>query len=217
MSLTTTVYFIRHGEIDNPREVFYGRSLDLQLTDIGKDQIRRLAQEIKRKGIVVNAIYASPLRRAVQSAQIIGGVFNNPPLFKEQDLIDVDIPALVGHPVAEREQIHMQGTDEYDEEFVEKGNESRNHIVERMMKVVKRVREENQGKTILIISHGDPLRLLLFGITYSDQIPPSMGELRRSYYPEKGGGWRMVFNKEGNILKTEFIEPEGIIKKEKEK
>lgn len=216
MSLTT-IYFIRHGEIDNPTKVFYGRSLDLKLTDKGKDQLSKLAQKIKEKGVMVNSIYSSPLKRALQSAQIIGEAFNNPPIFKEQDLIDVDIPALVGHPVVEREQIHAQGTDEYDQEFVKKGNEPRKYIIERMMKIVKRIREENQGKTILIVSHGDPLRFLLFGITHSNQIPPPMGELKRSYYPEKGGGWKMVFNKDGNILETKFIEPEVVIKKEKEK
>lgn len=205
----TTIYFIRHGEIDNPLNVLYGRSLDLQLNEKGKEQLKNLAEEIKKSGVTVDAIYTSPLSRAVDSAYIIGRVFNNPPIAIEEDLIEVDIPALVGHPNSEIDEIHAKGIDEYSKEFVKKGNESRDQIVERMMKATKKIREKNLGKTIFAISHGDPLRFLLFGLTHQNSKTPSMNELKRFDYPKRGEGYKIIFDSMGNILHIEFIKNEN--------
>lgn len=201
----TTIYFIRHGQIDNPKKIMYGGLLDLPLTEEGKQQIHHLAEWLKSTGVKIDAIYTSSLSRTRDSAGILADVLDKPPIFIETGLIDTKIPALVGHPNSEKYQIYARGTDEYSDEFVKKGNESRAQLVQRMVNVFEKIRKENIGKTVVIVGHGDPFRFLLFYLENPNKQVPFMGELRRLYYPPKGKGWKMVFDKDGKILDTEFI------------
>lgn len=212
----TTMYFIRHGEILNTKKEFYGRSVDLPLIDEGREQSRRIAEVIKSSGAEVGKIYTSPLVRTRETAKGIAQTLEELPIILVDGLTDVYIPALVGHPISERDEIHARGEDEYSGKYVEKGNESREQIAERMLREVKKIREENIGKTVIVVGHGDPLRFLLFCLNNPDKPVPSIGELKRSYYPEKAEGWRMVFDENGQIIERELITREGNIKLEKE-
>lgn len=214
--INTTIYFIRHGEIDNPQQVMYGRSIDFHLTEEGRQQTRTMAEQLNSAGIKLEKICTSPLNRTVESANIMAAVFNNAPILKEEDLTDVYIPALVGHPQREREEIHARGQDEYSGEFLRKGNESREEVAERMLKIVEQIRRENAGRTVAVLSHGDPLRFLLFCLENPDKPIPPMGELLQSYYPQKGEGWKMVFDKNGKIIERQLVTREGNINLKKE-
>lgn len=211
----TTIYFIRHGKIDNPHNVYPGRVIDLHLTEEGKRQIRALAKKIKNSEEKLDAIYASPIARALETVAIIAQEVDGAPIFQEELLTEVDIPALVGHPLTERDAIHMKGIDEYSGEYIAKGNESREEIAERMLRAFKKIHRDNMGKTVIIISHGDPLRFFLFRLANPDKQIPPIGELASSYFPDNGEGWKMVFDKDGRILETEFITREGNIKEKK--
>lgn len=199
----TTIYFIRHGAVDNPKNVYYGRTIDVPLTDGGKEFILCIAEKIKSKD-KIDAIYSSPLRRAFDSAKIIASI-NNCEVIKEEDLIEVDIPALVGHPLSEQYELHSKGIDEYNEEFIKKGNESREYVAERMLRVFNKIYDKDKSKNIVMVSHGDPLCFLYFRLTKPDEnIPPVAGH-GKSYYPQKGEGWKMIFDDNKKILETEFI------------
>ena len=207
----TTIYFIRHGEILNPKKEFYGRSLDLLLSDEGRKQAQKIAEVIKSNGVKVSKIYTSPLNRAGETAKVIAQRIGEPiiPIIIGDGLTDVYIPVFIGHPISERDEIHNRGEDEYSRKYVERGNESREQIEKRMLREVKKIREENIGKTVIVISHGDPLRFLLYGLNNPDKPIPLIGKLKRSYYPEKGEGWKMVFDENGKIIEKEAITREG--------
>src|SRR5579864_5128475 len=72
-----TVYFVRHGE--NPanltREFSY-RLVDYPLTENGVRQAQETARYLRDRGIT--AVYASPLKRAMQTAQIIAAPLGLP-------------------------------------------------------------------------------------------------------------------------------------------
>jgi len=66
-----TVILVRHGESEgNIRRVMQGQ-LDLPLTDAGREQARLVAARIA--SMPVAAIYASPLSRAFETAEVIAG------------------------------------------------------------------------------------------------------------------------------------------------
>ena len=81
--------FLRHGESEaNLLEVFSNRGWKHPLTQNGRRQVEKLAEALHHCGVV--AIYTSPLRRAVESAQILG----------ERLMLPCDIePALVEYDV----------------------------------------------------------------------------------------------------------------------
>ena len=65
------LYLARHGESDwNVANRFQGVT-DRPLTDRGRTQAEELAQEVAGKGI--DAVYSSPLRRALDTAAIVAG------------------------------------------------------------------------------------------------------------------------------------------------
>ncbi|HZC04138.1 MAG TPA: histidine phosphatase family protein [Ktedonobacterales bacterium] len=72
-----TVHFVRHGE--NPANItreFSHRVVDYPLTERGVAQAQATARHFRGKDIA--AIYASPLRRAAQTADIIAASLNLP-------------------------------------------------------------------------------------------------------------------------------------------
>ncbi|MBQ9644824.1 MAG: histidine phosphatase family protein [Prevotella sp.] len=83
----TTLYLVRHGEtVDNARQIMQGQTQG-QLNDEGRRQAEKLAKRLA--GEHFDAIIASDLRRAVQTAEILAlphalGVVTTP-LLRERD------------------------------------------------------------------------------------------------------------------------------------
>src|SRR5262245_59241478 len=68
MSTTTHLYLARHGEVRGAGEVFYGHE-DLALSTHGAAQASALSAKLR--GVRFEAVYASDLTRAIETAAII--------------------------------------------------------------------------------------------------------------------------------------------------
>ena len=67
------LYIMRHGETDyNKQQLAQGAS-DIPLNETGKAQAADARKELAQKEIVFDAIYASPLIRAIETAEILTG------------------------------------------------------------------------------------------------------------------------------------------------
>lgn len=207
---TTTIYFFRHGKIHNPKKVFYGRHIPVQLSQEGQQGVKKFAQKLYKQHVHLDILYTSPLHRAVTTAHILAKALCIPSdnIVKLVELIDVHIPTLVGKPLTLRGEIHKSGIDEYSGIYEAAGHETRTAITHRMYSVVQRILKEQIGKTVGIVSHGDSLRFLLFKLLSKSEDIPSMGELKAIYYPPKGEGWRMSFDNKGNIIEAKLL-PDG--------
>jgi broad specificity phosphatase PhoE len=64
--MTTTVHLLRHGEVDNPDRVLYGRLPGYRLSELGRAQAELAAQFLAARPI--GHIVSSPLERAVETA-----------------------------------------------------------------------------------------------------------------------------------------------------
>lgn len=92
------VLLVRHGETDeNAVARFQGR-LDTRLNDRGRAQSRALAEELRGEGVV--ALYASPLRRARQTAQIVADALGLQPVLDER-LVEADAGDWSGRLIAD--------------------------------------------------------------------------------------------------------------------
>lgn len=67
-----TVIGIRHGEVHNPEGIIYSGLPGYGLSDLGRDQARQVADAVKDMNVV--ALYASPLDRAIETAQAIADI-----------------------------------------------------------------------------------------------------------------------------------------------
>jgi len=67
MSDTTTVHLLRHGEVDNPAGIIYGRLPGYHLTANGRAMADAAADYFAERAVV--ALFSSPLERAMETAR----------------------------------------------------------------------------------------------------------------------------------------------------
>ena len=148
----TQIILVRHGETEwNVKEVFRGR-IDIELNETGIKQAELLAEYLS--GIKIDAVYSSPLRRALKTAEMIASYHK----------LDVEIaPGLVDFDYGEWQSLaHQQVRDRYKELYAEWINspdrvkmpdgESLNDVRERAMGVVSDVIAKYEG-TVVLVSH----------------------------------------------------------------
>lgn len=64
-----TVHLVRHGEVENPKGIIYGRLPGFHLSERGQRQAAAAAAHLK--GADIGAVWASPLERAQETAKFI--------------------------------------------------------------------------------------------------------------------------------------------------
>ncbi|MFQ6039609.1 MAG: histidine phosphatase family protein [Candidatus Poribacteria bacterium] len=95
-----TLYLLRHGEsVANVERIFAARKIDPPLSDLGIQQATMQAKSLRKLSsssqFEFKALYASPLRRAKHTAEIVGEWCGLEPIFSE-DLMEVDVGVLDG-------------------------------------------------------------------------------------------------------------------------
>lgn len=64
--MSTTVHVVRHGEVENPQKILYGRQLGWRLSTRGQEMAQTLGQW--SKNLDLGALHVSPLQRAQETA-----------------------------------------------------------------------------------------------------------------------------------------------------
>ena len=165
----TNVMFIRHGDTDwNVEEIFRGRA-DVELNEIGIKQAELLAKYFADERIV--AIYSSPLKRALRTAEIIA-VSHHIDVITAPELIDFEYGEWQGlsHDTVKEKYEAL-----YDEWLtnphlvkVPKG-ESLDDVRKRATSLVDRIIIKHEG-TVALVSHrvvGKVLICALLGLDNS--------------------------------------------------
>ncbi|PID55344.1 MAG: hypothetical protein CSA58_12135 [Micrococcales bacterium] len=72
----TVVHLMRHGEVDNPAGILYGRLPGYGLSDLGRQMAKAVAGHLRDTGRDIVLLRASPLQRAQETAAPIAEVFD---------------------------------------------------------------------------------------------------------------------------------------------
>lgn len=67
--VSLTVIGVRHGEVHNPEGIIYSGLPGYGLSSLGRGQAREVGESLRAVGVV--ALYASPLDRAIETAEAI--------------------------------------------------------------------------------------------------------------------------------------------------
>jgi len=81
----------RHG-IAVAREEWEGKDVDRPLTEKGKRRVREVAAGLRRLDVRPTVIYASPARRALETAQLLHGLLARPSLMQLRDELLPEAP-----------------------------------------------------------------------------------------------------------------------------
>lgn len=159
----TTVHFIRHGEVDNPDNVYYGRLPGFPINENGKQCIEYTAKQLKRYPVA--AVYHSPMLRNQQSAEIIAQTLNVPST-EDERLIEI-ATFFEGQPRGEHERVphYPPAKAGYAETMAE--------IYERLADFIQEKVELHPDAHIVAVTHGGPIRIAelgLQGMPFTDAI-----------------------------------------------
>jgi broad specificity phosphatase PhoE len=138
----TTLLLVRHGETDwNAAGRLQGHT-DRPLNDHGRLQAEELAERLAGEG--ADAIYASDLSRAKQTAEIVGARLGLPVVI-DADLREKNWGNWEGLTGDERVQVEFEG-------------ESTKDHRERVLRAVRRIAERHPGQRVVVVTHGGSLR-----------------------------------------------------------
>ena len=149
---------VRHGHNDMIGEKLAGRMPDVHLNKEGVEQARRLA--IGFKEFPIKAVYASPLERAVETAQPIADAHDLPVEILPA-LMEIDFGEWQGQDLENlkkgREWKHVQGKPS---EFRFPGGESFLEAQKRVVQGLTLLSEQYAEKEIVVCAaHSDVIRL----------------------------------------------------------
>jgi 2,3-bisphosphoglycerate-dependent phosphoglycerate mutase len=155
----TTIVMVRHGETDWNRDNRFQGHADPPLNETGRAQARALARELG--GETFAAAYTSPLRRAAETARILGDSLCLEPV-PDMSLKEVDVGSWSGLTRTEVEERFSSGF----ARWLQYGHgwedgETYDELGERVVSGLLRIAGRHDGGRVLAVTHGGPIRSAL--------------------------------------------------------
>ncbi|MDQ5824201.1 MAG: histidine phosphatase family protein [Chloroflexota bacterium] len=195
------LYLVRHTDVHNPDDVFYGRLSRFGLSDLGRRQAERTASVLAE--VAVDAFYSSPQLRARQTARTLAAAHGEMPVRVSSLLAEVRT-AWQGRPHSELVTLHF----DFYNNPLDEADEKLHGIWDRINRFVRRVRRRHQGQTVVGVTHGDIVFLSKSGFR---GMPIAIESIRRrDFYPGKGSLTRLTFSNDLSQvfpLRVEYYDP----------
>jgi probable phosphoglycerate mutase len=143
------IFIVRHGETDWNNQKRLLSYTDISLNSNGRDQVERLSQSLSQTHIDV--IFSSPLKRAIETSQIVAQHHNNE-IVLEESLREVNFGSQEGDTISTKFREGLTLEEQYN--YVHPEGES---LAERVIEIKKKLdkwQRQYSGRTILLSTHG---------------------------------------------------------------
>lgn len=182
----TRVYLVRHGATELSDEDRFAGETDVPLSDVGRDQLHRLARRLAKEPI--GAVYASPLSRAMETARILAEPHGIPVTAKE-GLREISHGRWEGKRRAEVEKLYPEEYARWEMDpysFAPSGGETGLAVTARALPVLLEIVAAHPNDRVLVASHKATIRLLIGSLLgfdlrryrdHLDQSPASLNIL----------------------------------------
>jgi broad specificity phosphatase PhoE len=160
----TIFHLVRHGEhVLRGSGVLAGRTPGVGLSATGRAEMAATAEILAGDGIA--ALYASPLERTKESAEILAGRLGLPVRCRE-DLIELDFGEWTGLSFdAVRQDARWEAWRACRSMAAVPGGESMRQVQQRTLNALAELERAHRGSTLAVVSHGDVIRAaLLFAL-----------------------------------------------------
>jgi len=186
----------RHGQTEGNKKRLWQGISDLELTEEGRIQAKKLAERLKNHNIEI--IFVSPLKRARQTAEEIIKFHPEAEVIVDDDLKEINFGILEG---LSREEIKEKYNDIFEEREKDKFNyripngESHADVEKRALRVLEKVLKTK--KDSIIVAHGT-LNTLFF----KNLLKKSHEEIKKHEYNNTSVS---IFNiKRNDVFVEEF-------------
>lgn len=157
-AMSTTVHVARHGEVENPKKILYGRQPGWRLSDRGQQMAETLGEW--SKPLNIGALHVSPLQRAQETAAPIARA-HGLEITTDERLIEAGNvfegksfelgSGVLKHPASWR-HLYNPWKPSWGEPYEEQIN--------RMLAAVFAARKAAKGKDAIVVSHQLPIWIL---------------------------------------------------------
>lgn len=150
------IYLVRHGQtLQNRAGLLQGRS-DFPLNEMGREQARRVGAFFREQGVRFDAVYTSPLRRAVQTAALIAG--ETVPLRVDERLIEMDYGPYEGMDLRAPAPEVLAFFRDFVNVPAPAGMEKLSAVTARLGAFLEQMRPEAEERDILVSTHAIALK-----------------------------------------------------------
>jgi probable phosphoglycerate mutase len=159
--MNTRIFLFRHGATTLTAEDRFAGATDVPLSDAGREQVRRLAERLSDDN--VSAVYASPLGRTVETAQIIAAPYGLE-IQTRDGLREISHGHWEQMTRAEVEEQYPKEAAAWEEDpytFAPVGGESGLEVTARSLPVLMDIVRSHPGENVAVVSHKATIRLLL--------------------------------------------------------
>lgn len=150
---TTTIHLVRHAEVENPDNIWYGRLEGWVLSERGLRQVLVLAEHFAARPVA--AVYSSPLTRAIQTSDPIAAPHDLKVQVSE-DIIETEAK-LQGLPGDRRLFRNPANVRYFVNPMKPSWGEPYPAIRARMARAVDQMRQDHPGTEVVAVSHQTPI------------------------------------------------------------
>lgn len=166
----TNFYLVRHGSCDGLGEIIWGRTPGVYLNAAGRAEAQRLAEDFKN--VHLDAIYSSPLERALETAEAIARVADVE-VQQSSAFNEIDFGEWSGQSVAA-----LSNDDQWQRFNTQRsttripGGELFIEVQCRAVPELERMSRRHPGGRIVVVSHADVIKAVLayMGRTSVDRL-----------------------------------------------
>ena len=154
---STLVLLVRHGQTPTTGKILPGRASGLHLADLGNTQAREAAARLSvlKK---VDAVYASPLERARETAAPIAKALGHKVKI-DRGLLECDFGDWTGAELSKLMKLPEWTTvQRAPSTFTFPNGESFTEMQSRMVSTLDDIRQRHEGGVVVCVSHADPIK-----------------------------------------------------------
>jgi len=157
----TELLLVRHGQTDSNLQGRWQGWDGVPLNQQGEREAALIARRLAQTGEAIAALYASPLRRAWQTAERIAEALNLSPV-PHDGLKEIHFGHISGITLDEFREghpdLHQRWTDKMDLAFTFPGGEQRAQFFQRVGEAMEEIAERHPDQKIVVVSHGGSIR-----------------------------------------------------------
>ncbi|MPQ97560.1 bifunctional RNase H/acid phosphatase [Modestobacter sp. I12A-02628] len=195
---STTTHLLRHGRTVHTGERRFSGRNDLPLSPEGRAEAEAAAARLAGLGIEV--VISSPLRRTRETAEIVAAALGLP-VELDDGLVEMDFGLFEGLSGAEARAAHPEEHRRWagDVTVAPPGGESIAAVADRVRAARQRIVAAHEGRTVLLVSHVTPIKVLLteaLGVPLDvvHRVFLEAASLCTASWTREGGSWVQLVN-----------------------